>query len=84
MGYTWDNNRNLLADGTREFRYNYRNELRKVWRKSDGENMGRVAEYRDSCVAVHRTATQVRWLCQPFRSPRAGVDLVEDGAATLL
>lgn len=47
---TYDNNRNVLADGTREFRYNYKNQLRKVWRKSDGDGTttGRVAEYRDS------------------------------------
>jgi len=31
VGLTYDNNRNLLADGTREFRYNYRNQLRRVW-----------------------------------------------------
>jgi hypothetical protein len=49
VGHTYDKNRNVLADGTREFRYNYKNQLRHVWRKSDGDtvNTGTLAKYRE-------------------------------------
>ena len=47
IGHTYDNNRNVLADGSREFRYNYKNQLRSVWRKSDGQGHGQVAKYRE-------------------------------------
>lgn len=48
-GLTYDNNRNVLADGTREFRYSYNNQLRRVWRKSDGiaASNGLLAKYRE-------------------------------------
>ncbi len=48
-GLTYDNNRNVLADGTREFRYSYNNQLRRVWRKSDGQAAGEglLSKYRE-------------------------------------
>jgi YD repeat-containing protein len=49
VGHVYDRNLNVLADGTREFRYNYKNQLRHVWRKSDGDtvNTGTLAKYRE-------------------------------------
>jgi YD repeat-containing protein len=49
VGHTYDKNRNVLADGTREFRYNYKNQLRHVWRKSDGDDeaTGLISKYRE-------------------------------------
>jgi len=62
VGHTYDNNRNLLADGTRQFRYNYKNQLRKVWRKSDGDSTteGRIAEYRED-VFGRQVLAQFHW-----------------------
>ncbi|MBX3475736.1 MAG: hypothetical protein KF754_15300 [Planctomycetes bacterium] len=62
VNLTYDNNRNVLADGTRQFRYNYKNQLRKVWRKSDGDSTttGRVAEYREDAFA-RRVHAQSWW-----------------------
>ncbi|MCC7508393.1 MAG: hypothetical protein IT464_03345 [Planctomycetes bacterium] len=60
VGLTYDNNRNLQADGTREFRYNYRNQLRKVWRKSDGDSDGLVSQYREDAFG-RRVLTHSWW-----------------------
>lgn len=59
IGYTYDNNRNMLADGTREFRYNYLNQLRRVSRKSDGAVEGLVSEYAED--AFGRRVLEKSW-----------------------
>ncbi|MBK8205317.1 MAG: hypothetical protein IPK87_00860 [Planctomycetes bacterium] len=60
VGLTYDNNRNLQADGTREFRYNYRNQLRKVWRKSDRDQDGLISQYREDAFG-RRVLTHSWW-----------------------
>ncbi len=49
IGHGYDKNRNLTSDATREFRYSYNNQLRRVWRKSDGSAAGDglLAKYRE-------------------------------------
>jgi YD repeat-containing protein len=56
----YDNNRNVLADGTRQFRYNYRNQLRRVWRKSDGASDGAIAMYREDAYG-RRVYAHTHW-----------------------
>ncbi|MCC6574921.1 MAG: choice-of-anchor D domain-containing protein, partial [Planctomycetes bacterium] len=60
VGMQYDYNRNLLADGTRNFRYNYLNELKKVWRKSDGDTHGLIAEYQSDAYG-RQVLTRVNW-----------------------
>ncbi|MEE9304420.1 MAG: hypothetical protein V3U84_11660, partial [Thiotrichaceae bacterium] len=56
----YDDNRNVQADGTREFRYNYKNQLRRVWRKSDGESLGEIAKYREDAFG-RRVHVESKW-----------------------
>ncbi|MEE9310963.1 MAG: hypothetical protein V3V10_00995, partial [Planctomycetota bacterium] len=60
VNMTYDNNRNVQADGTRQFRYNYKNQLRRVWRKSDGETLGEIAKYREDAFG-RRVHVESKW-----------------------
>jgi YD repeat-containing protein len=62
VGHTYDKNRNVLADGTREFRYNYKNQLRHVWRKSDGDDeaTGLISKYREDAFG-RRVYAESHW-----------------------
>src|SRR5690606_29738865 len=60
VSLTHDYNRNVLADGTREFRYNYKNQLRRVWRKSDGESDGAISKYREDAFG-RRVYAETSW-----------------------
>ena len=48
------------AAGTRQFRYNYKNQLRRVWRKSDGETLGEIAKYREDAFG-RRVHVESKW-----------------------
>lgn len=56
-GYQYDNLRNVIADATREFRYNYRSQLRRVIRKSDGDD---ISKYREDAYG-RRVMAVVNW-----------------------
>ncbi|MBP9890896.1 MAG: hypothetical protein KBG84_03240 [Planctomycetes bacterium] len=80
-GLTYDNNRNVLADGTREFRYSYNNQLRRVWRKSDGAAAadGLLAKYREDAFG-RRVYAESYWELsrRDVMDTRFGVDVNVD------
>lgn len=55
LGYDFNNN--LIEDATRTFNYNFRDELRRVTRKSDGDD---VATYRSDALG-RRVMTVAAW-----------------------
>ena len=53
----YDKRRNVIADATREFRYNYRNQLRRVIRKSDDAD---ISKYREDAYG-RRVQAVIEW-----------------------
>ena len=53
----YDKRRNVIADATREFYYNYRNQLRRVHRKSDDAD---ISKYREDAYG-RRVYAEVQW-----------------------
>ena len=57
MTLDYDKRRNVIADATREFRYNYRNQLRRVIRKSDDAD---ISKYREDAYG-RRVQAVIEW-----------------------
>jgi len=55
--FDYDYNNNLLEDATRTFTYNFRNEVRRINRKSDGDD---IAVYRRDAIG-RRVLTAAAW-----------------------